>query len=155
MRYQSPDHAGALRIVVTDDDPRLLATLVNILKNAHHCVFTAFNGLAALQLTEYVSALDLLITNTRLGNVDAPELIRRVRQAKPWLAILHIGDPLPAGDGPLANVPTLREPFTAEELLKAVGELTGRAARAADTARSASTSEGAGPRRRSVRDRAT
>jgi hypothetical protein len=54
--------------------------------------------------------------------MDAPALIRRVRNVKPWLAILHVGDPLPQ-DGPLAGVPTLREPFTSEELLAAIASV--------------------------------
>jgi len=111
-----------LRIVVTDDDPALLGKLVGMLREAGHGVFAAYDGMAACELAEYIPDLDLVITNTRLCNLDAPELIQRVRASKPWLAILHVGDPLP-GDGPLANVPTLREPFTATDLLNAVNAL--------------------------------
>lgn len=112
--------SARLRILVSDDDPMLLARLVAMLRSAGHAVFAAYDGSAALELAEYIPDLDLLITNTRLGNVDAPEVIRRVRRAKPWLAILHVGDSLPPADAPLADVPTLREPFTSEELLTAI-----------------------------------
>jgi DNA-binding response OmpR family regulator len=118
-----PGHPHALRVVVTDDDPKLLAQLCITLRHAGCCVFEAYDGLAACQLAGYIPDLDLLVTNTRLGGLDAPELIRRVRAQKPWLAILHVGDPLPDGDGPLADVPTLQEPFTPEELLAAVAAL--------------------------------
>lgn len=123
MSLPPPGRPGKLRIVVTDDDPMLLARLVAMLRAAGHGVFAAYDGIAALELAEYIPDLDLLITNTRLGNVNAPELIRRVRKAKPWLAILHVGDPLPSPDAPLANVPTLREPFTAQELLAAISKV--------------------------------
>jgi CheY-like chemotaxis protein len=123
MASPSPGSPGRLRIVVTDDDPRLLTRLVTMLRAAGHGVFAAYDGLAALELAEYIPDLDLLITNTRLGTVPAPELIERVRKAKPWLAILHVGDPLPGGNTPFANVPTLREPFTREALLAAIGKL--------------------------------
>ena len=116
-------HSKSLRIVVTDDDPILLARLVQMLRDAGHGVFAAYDGLSALELTQLIPDLDLLVTNTRLGKVDAPELLRRVRAAKPWLAILHVGDPLVDAEGPLAGVPTLREPFTAEELLGAINRL--------------------------------
>jgi CheY-like chemotaxis protein len=112
----------ALRIVVTDDDTRLLVILVKMLKDAGHCVFAAYDGLAACELAEYMPDLDLVISNTRLVNLDAPELIQRVRAAKPWLAVLHVGEPLPQ-TGPLADVPTLREPFSSGELLKAIDSL--------------------------------
>jgi DNA-binding response OmpR family regulator len=111
-----------LRIVVTDDDTRLLVILVKMLKDAGHCVFAAYDGLAACELAEYIPDLDLVITNTRLANLNAPDLIQRVRAAKPWLAVLHVGDPLPQ-TGPLADVPTLREPFSSGELLKAIDSL--------------------------------
>ncbi len=51
-----------------------------------------------------------------------PELIVRVRASKPWLAILHVGDPLPE-TGPLSGVPTLSEPFTSAELEAAITSL--------------------------------
>ena len=86
-----------LRIVVTDDDPSLLTRVVEVLRGAGHVVFAAYDGLAACELTQVIARLDLLITNTRITNLDAPELIARVRAVKPELAILHLGRPLPAG----------------------------------------------------------
>ena len=122
MHSPQPVFPARLRIVVTDDDPVLLTRLIGMLKAAHHAVFAAYDGLSACELAEYVPDLDLVITNTRLLNMDAPALVRRVRNVKPWLAILHVGDPLPQ-DGPLAGVPTLREPFTSEELLAAIASV--------------------------------
>jgi CheY-like chemotaxis protein len=112
----------SLRIVVTDDDPRLLVTIVEMLVEAGHAVFAAYDGRSACELAHYIPDLDLVISNTRMCNVAAPELIIRVRESKPWLAILHIGDPLP-GDGPLHDVPTLAEPFTSAELTLAITKL--------------------------------
>ncbi len=111
-----------LRIVVTDDDAKLLLKIVEILSEGGHNVFCAYDGRSACELAEYIPELDLVISNTRMGNMRAPELIQRVRSAKPWLAILHVGDPLPIS-GPLAHVPSLREPFTADELLAAINTL--------------------------------
>jgi CheY-like chemotaxis protein len=96
-----------------------MSKLVTMLRDAGHGVFAAYDGRSACELAEYIPDLDLVITNTRLCNLDAPELVRRVRTSKPWLAILHVGDPLPC-EGPLADVPTIREPFTSAELLRAV-----------------------------------
>ena len=123
MSSPPASHSKALRIVVSDDDPMLLARLVQMLRDAGHGVFAAYDGLSALELAELIPDLDLLVTNTRLGNMAAPELVRRVRASKPWLAILHVGDPIAGAEGPLAGVPTLREPFTSEELLGAINRL--------------------------------
>jgi DNA-binding response OmpR family regulator len=114
-----PSGLRRLRIVVTDDDPAMLAHLIGSLKSAGHVAFAAYDGRSACELAEYLQELDLVITNTRLLNMDAPALIQRVRNAKPWLAILHLGDPLPQ-EGPLLGVPTLREPFTSEQLFAAI-----------------------------------
>ena len=122
MPSPSAGSSRALRIVVTDDNARLLTTIVEMLAQAGHAVFAAYDGLSACELAEYLPNLDLIISNTRICNVKVPELIVSVRAKKPWLAILHIGDPLPT-DGPLANVPSLREPFTSEELLAAITAL--------------------------------
>jgi DNA-binding response OmpR family regulator len=111
------------RIVVTDDDPRLMAFLVGTLRDAGHCVFAAYDGDSACELALLIPELDLLVTNTRWGFVSNRELIRQVRSRKPELPILHIGDPMPNPDGLLDDVPALRPPFTREELLRKVRDL--------------------------------
>ena len=113
----------AWRIVVTDDDPRLMAFLVSTLRNAGHCVFAAYDGDSASELALLIPDLDLLVTNTRWGIVSNRDLIRLVRSSKPGLPILHIGEPMPNPYGLLDDVPALREPFTADQLLAKVRDL--------------------------------
>jgi DNA-binding response OmpR family regulator len=100
----------------------LLSQLITTLQAAGHAVFAAYDGRSACELAEYIPDLDLVISNTRLANLEVPELIERVRQVKPWLAVLHVGDPLPQV-GPMAGVPSIREPFTPGELLSAIDVL--------------------------------
>jgi two-component system cell cycle sensor histidine kinase/response regulator CckA len=120
MAPSTADQPRSMRVVVSDDDPRLRALLASTLRRAGHAVFEAHNGLAACELATFIPDVDLLVTNTRLSGLDAPEVIRRVREQKPWLAVLHVGDPLPDRTGPLRDVPTLREPFTPEQLFAAI-----------------------------------
>ena len=112
-----------LRIVVTDDDPNLMALLVKTLRHAGHSVFAAFDGDSACVLVLLIRDLDLLVTNTRWGTVTNQELIRLVRSKRPELPILHIGEPMPNPDGLLDDVPALPEPFTADQLLEKVRDL--------------------------------
>lgn len=114
------------RIVVTDDDPKLVAFAVTTLRDAGHCVFAAYDGESACEIALLIPDLQLLITNTRLGTMSSRELIKRVRREKPELPILHVGGPLQEADELLLDVPTLREPFTADQLLAAVEALVGR-----------------------------
>jgi DNA-binding response OmpR family regulator len=111
------------RIVVTDDDPHLMAFLVGTLRSAGHCIFAAYDGDAASELALLIPDLDLLVTNTRWGIRSNRELIRLLRNKRPGLPILHIGDPMPNPEGLLDDVPALREPFTADQLLEKVREL--------------------------------
>jgi CheY-like chemotaxis protein len=111
------------RIVVTDDDPQLMTFLVTTLRGVGHCVFAAYDGDSACELALLIPELDLLITNTRWGSTDNRDLIKSVRGRKPGLPILHIGEPMPNPDGLLDDVPALREPFTANQLLDKVREL--------------------------------
>ncbi len=111
------------RIVVTDDDPALMAFLVTTLRDAGHCVFAAYDGRSACELALLIPELDLLITNTRWGIVTNRELIKAVRNKRPEVPILHIGEPMPNPDGLLDDVPALRQPFTVDQLLGKVRDL--------------------------------
>ena len=119
----SPYPREGWRIIATDDNTSKLSALVNTLRDAGHCVYAAYDGQSALELVALLPNVDLLITNTRLGVVDGPELMRRTRELRPDLAILHVihGGDSDAGTPP--GVPTLREPFTPNQLLTVVGSL--------------------------------
>jgi DNA-binding response OmpR family regulator len=100
-----------------------MAFLVTTLRDAGHCVFAAYDGESACELALLIPELDLLVTNTRWGVVTNRELIKAVRTKRPEVPILHIGDPMPNPDGLLDDVPTLRQPFTADQLLAKVRDL--------------------------------
>ncbi|MBA3658961.1 MAG: hypothetical protein H0W67_05130 [Gemmatimonadales bacterium] len=128
MHRSALSSTGALRIVVTDDDPMVLAAIVIGLREAGHCVFAAYDGEAARELATLIPGIDLLITNTRIGGHKAPWLIRQVRLQKPAMPILHIatGDTI---DEPLPpDVHTVRAPFTPDVLLDQIHALLARRA---------------------------
>jgi len=123
MPAAAHDPRQGWRIIATDDSTSKLSTLVQTLRGAGHCVFAAYDGESAFELIVQLPVIDLLITNTRLGVVDGPELMRRTRELRPDLPILHVvhGND-PEGDTP-PGVPVIREPFTPNQLLVAVGKL--------------------------------
>jgi len=101
--------------------------MVRTLRDAGYCVFQAYDGRAAYELSLALTTVDLLITNTKMPGLQGPELIRRVREELPELPILYVRNqdhpagPLP--DGLPSDVPTLAEPFTDRQLLDAVQQL--------------------------------
>jgi hypothetical protein len=86
-----------------------------------YCVFQAYDARAARELCTELPNIELLILNTTGAGTDTPTLVRDVRALHPDLPILHIGNS--ALDGMPANVPTLAESFTADQLLMSVGAL--------------------------------
>jgi CheY-like chemotaxis protein len=86
-------------------------------------VFAAYDGQSALELVVQLPDIDLLITNTRLGVVDGPELMRRTRQRRPDMPILHVIHGSEADSDAPPGVVTLHEPFTPNQLLLVVGSL--------------------------------
>jgi CheY-like chemotaxis protein len=123
MLPPAPDLTDGWRIIVTDDNTSKLTALTETLRNAGHCVFAAYDGQSALELVVQLPDIDLLITNTRLGIVDGPELMRRTRDLRPDLPILHVIHHGDADGGTPPGVPSLREPFTPNQLLTVVGSL--------------------------------
>jgi DNA-binding response OmpR family regulator len=100
--------------------------IVDTLRKENHCVFQAYDGLAALELALNLRTIDLLRTNTSMPGLNGPQLIRQVRKELPTLPILYVKNldsPEAPPDGLPPDVPTLREPFTAEQLLSAVKPL--------------------------------
>jgi len=124
MLPPAPDLTSGWRIIVTDDNTSKLTAITQTLRDAGHCVFAAYDGQSALELVLQLPNIDLLITNTRLGVVDGPELMRRTRDLRPDLPILHVihNDDSDGGARP-PGVPTLREPFTPNQLLLVIGSL--------------------------------
>ena len=88
-----------------------------------YAVFQAYDGQAASELCGQLDNIDLLVLNTFGTGIDLGELIRDVRQERPDLPVLHIGNSVP--EGVPADVPTLAEDFTADTLLLAVEALMG------------------------------
>lgn len=118
-------HGGA-HIVCADQKPEVLELIVQTLREHDHCVFQAYDGLAALELVLALRRIDLLITNTSMPGLNGPQLIRKVREQFPTLPILYVKNANSPDGGPQSlpsDVPTLREPFTPQQLLAAVRPL--------------------------------
>ena len=116
-------HRDGWRIIATDDNTTKLSTIVQTLREAGHCLFAAYDGQSAFELISLLPDIDLLITNTRLGPMDGLELMRRTRELRPNMPILHV-----VHSGELPNpvphdVLTVQEPLTPNQLLLVVGSL--------------------------------
>jgi hypothetical protein len=124
MLAQRPVPSSEGRRIVICDYNALLLSVTGLLRMSRYCVFQAHDGLAAKELCRQLPEISLLILNTYGTGIDVGTLIRDAREAKPGLPVLHIGSSIP--EGMPADVPTLDEAFTPDQLLMTVGALIER-----------------------------
>jgi response regulator RpfG family c-di-GMP phosphodiesterase len=114
---------GAVRVVICDYNA-LLASVTGLLRMSGYYVFQAHDGQAAVELCTILPDVSLLVLNTEGTGVDTPAMVRRIRERKPDLAVLHIGM------APLAGMPddvvSIDEGFSAAKLLATVAGILGR-----------------------------
>jgi CheY-like chemotaxis protein len=74
------------QLLLVDADPRSVRVLEVSLKKAGYSVTTAKDGLDALNKIE-VSAPDLILSDTKLPNLDGYSFVRRLKERPEWAAI--------------------------------------------------------------------
>jgi DNA-binding NtrC family response regulator len=124
------DLTGRRRVIVADEDPKVVAFIIQILREDGHAVFHAYDGLAATELAFALDEVHLVISNTRVSDRPGIELIYELRTRLPHLPVLYMANidrSTPAIEAKLPrDVPILREPFTAEQLRGLVNQLFAR-----------------------------
>jgi DNA-binding response OmpR family regulator len=112
------------RIVVADEDASVVKFVIDTLRKDGNAVFHAYDALSAVQLANSLDICHLVITNTQVEGLASVDLIHQLRERLPSLPILYLanlGRSTPEREAQLPpDVPILREPFSAEELLAAV-----------------------------------
>jgi DNA-binding response OmpR family regulator len=123
----SADLTGRRRILVADEDHKVVAFIMETLREDGHAVFHAYDGLSAAELAFSLDEVHLVITNTRVSGMLGVELIYQLRAKLPNVPIMYIANidrSTPAIEDRLPrDVPIIREPFTAEQLRAVVGTL--------------------------------
>ena len=118
---------GRRCIIVADEDPKIVAFIIQTLRQDGYSVFHAYDGLAATELTFALGKVHLVITKTMVNGLPGIKLIGVVRHRFPELPMLYIANidrSTPAIEAQLpGDVPILREPFTADHLRAVVGAL--------------------------------
>jgi DNA-binding NtrC family response regulator len=119
--------AGRRRILVANEDPSVVASIIKTLREDGHAVFHAYDGLSATELAFALRKVHLVISDTKVNGLPGIELIYLLRERLPELPIMYLANTdrsTPAIESQLpSNVPILREPFTADELRVVVGRL--------------------------------
>ncbi len=119
------------RIILIDDEEAVRGTTRRALERAGHQVFEASDGEAGLQLLAQ-SGADLVITDIFMPGQDGIVTVRRIRKEFPRVKVIAISGGDSTGrldlrtDAELLGAATsLRKPFEAADLLRAVREVLG------------------------------
>jgi two-component system response regulator GlrR len=124
MSSATPPASTGRYIIVADEDPAVVAFIIHTLRGDGHAVFHAYDARSATELALALEHCDLVISDTRVIGSDGLSLVRDLRHKRPWLPIMYLanlGRSTPELEALLpADIPILREPFTAEQLRAAV-----------------------------------
>jgi len=120
------DLHGTESILVVDDEQAIVSLTANILTEYGYRVFSAHNGLQALQLLEK-EKVDLIITDLIMPQMDGYQLAAEVKRLYPQIRIQLVSGFADERHNPMADK-TLQKhiidkPYTSQRLLTRVREL--------------------------------
>jgi CheY-like chemotaxis protein len=111
------------RILVVDDDANTIGVLCATLIRAGYSVERASSGRAALEVLENGAAVDLLLTDVKMPDIDGFGLARMARSRRPTLRVIYIsGNPAQVQlvDKAAKFGPVLAKTASGNDLLEAV-----------------------------------
>ena len=109
-----------MKILVVDDDERMLKVVRLVLQMRGHTVQTVSDGHRALEAMAH-QAIDLLISDVAMPVMTGPDLAATVRRLYPGTPVL-----LMSGSERPGGYPFIAKPFHAHGLLAAVDSATAR-----------------------------
>jgi DNA-binding response OmpR family regulator len=126
MSPRTPGFTGRY-IVLADEDRAVVSLVIDTLLRQGHAVFQTRDARSAIELAAGLKVCDLVISNTRVGGRPGVALIHDLRARVPRAPFLYLTNKRhssPEIEQALpSDVVILREPFSGEELLVAVGGL--------------------------------
>ena len=117
--------AGALRILVVEDEPTIQRLLERMLERRGHQVTLASDGGAALRLLES-NEYDVILSDLRMPGLSGEDLLRRLRERDDDAVrrlVFMTGDAVSETSARIvedAGVPVLLKPFTGEQVAAVV-----------------------------------
>jgi DNA-binding NtrC family response regulator len=135
--------APARVVLIVDDEPEILDVLQSALAHAGYVAIVADGPFDAIKKSRNTDgAIDLLLTDIVMPDMDGPELAQRLAAERPGLRVL-----LMSGYSRIrSNLPFLAKPFDVTQLLKRISDtIDGPPAFRSDTTGEKSSVRGVGP----------
>ncbi len=117
-------------LLLVEDEPALRQLVASMLVEGGYNVLQAGNGLDAIGVAEqHAGTIDLLVTDVVMPRLSGPELVHKLQSLRPGLEVLYMSgyndSRLMSRGVAEGQVRLLVKPFTPNQLLDLVGELTG------------------------------
>ena len=119
---------GGTSVLVVDDEPGIVALLKDFLEADGYRVVTAGNGAAALGRLEQ-NAVDLILTDIRMPELDGPGFYREVERQHPHLLgriVFMTGNILTDDTADFfaaTGAPCLRKPFLRDDVQRILSQV--------------------------------
>ena len=121
---REPD--GNAVILVVDDEPFVRNVVQRSLTDAGYRVLTASDGVEALDVSRaYSGAIDLVLSDVVMPNMQGTELAERIVQERPGIRVLLMTGKSTADVPPHLLPDLLRKPFRPEQLLERIRQILG------------------------------
>jgi DNA-binding response OmpR family regulator len=115
-----------VRILVVEDDPLIREIVVEALREEGYDVIHASNGEEAMAWCRRRVA-DVLVTDIKLpGQMDGWQIAEQCRERDPELPVIYATGFSPVRARPVPGSLSLRKPFSPDEIVQAVRQLTRR-----------------------------
>jgi signal transduction histidine kinase/ActR/RegA family two-component response regulator len=112
---------GTLRVLVVEDDPRVLAATLGALEELGHDAIACDTPVKAADLLAQHDAIDLIISDVLMPGQTGPEMIAAIGPRFPHVAVLFVtGFAGEANASEFGSHPVLRKPFTLSGLERAI-----------------------------------
>jgi signal transduction histidine kinase/CheY-like chemotaxis protein len=123
---QPPRPDEAVRVLLVDDDPRLLTVLSDVLRSEGHAITTAATGEEALAMFD-PGAHDVVITDLGMPKMNGWEVAQRIKTRSPATAVFILtgwGEGVSAHESMQFVDRVIAKPVSAEALLEQLAGLT-------------------------------
>ena len=117
------------RVLVAEDDPDVRRVASRVLERTGFEVVACEDGQEAIEVLESGQRFALLLTDVVMPRASGRELADRAYEIDPWMPVLYMSgyteDIISSHDVMTKDMTFLRKPFTARDLLEAVGRSLG------------------------------
>jgi len=119
-RVEAAPPVPRLCVLVVDDDSLVLTSTCLLLEDLGHRVISAVSGAEALTVFDSEQAIDLVITDMAMPQMDGAQLAQAIRNVKPDLPIILATGYAERLEGFATRLPRLSKPFTQLNLVEII-----------------------------------